>query len=138
MWCQYTLRVPGESDPTPRLAALYHLVCDRQLSPDAPPPGEPDEAFITAQLERVSADRFLAVEAFLSSQTDVAASQVDALALRLLLEDYVIAVDRLRAVAQVTGRALDRVGSAIKQSQRAQQRMTAEVANTTSAPAQPQ
>jgi hypothetical protein len=125
---QYTPWVPSGNDLDTGVTALHRLLCERQPPPEGLPAGEPEEALVNAHLERVSADRFKAMEAFLAEREAAAPgtiAPIDALALRLLLDDYIIAVDRLRSVTQVTRRALDHVGVAVRQSQRAQQRLRA-------------
>jgi hypothetical protein len=114
------------SDPgsaSDRFAALLRLREERAAPLPPVQPGEVDAAFVARQMDEISGPAFAAMVAFLTGASEPGSSdQIDRLAMRLLLDDYAAGVARLRAVAQLTSRTLDRVSSTVSDGKKLQAR----------------
>lgn len=98
-------------DASQRLRRLEQILEGPRTS--AVSPGEPREAS-TTRLERASIERIRRITAELQDRGDSTSDDIDALAARLLLNDYAAAVAHLRAAARDAARSIDAAEDPIK------------------------
>jgi hypothetical protein len=106
-----------------RFAALLRIRQERAMPLPPVQPGDVDATFVARQMDEISGPAFAAMGALLTGPSEQGSpDQIDRLAMRLLLDDYSAAVARLRAVAQLTSRTLDRVHSTVSDGKKLQAR----------------
>jgi hypothetical protein len=96
----------AESDVFQRLRRLVHILEPPHAAPDPAAAAERDAA---RRLEQLPLDRIRRITAELASRPDGASDEGDALAMRLLLNDYIAAVAQLRAVTRDAADRIDAV-----------------------------
>jgi hypothetical protein len=99
----------SQRDARDRLLALGRILSGE---PGSPSPGAD---IVSLHLSAVAADRIRELSAAL--ETAHAGDEVDALAMRLLLNDYAAAVGHLRAVARAAAHRIDEAALPVREAQ---------------------
>jgi len=93
------------SQPPPRLTRLLQILTQSPSISTDKASESPDAADV--HLASVPLDRIGQITAELQDRAGTETDEIDALAMRLLLNDYVIAVAHLRAVARLAAQRVD-------------------------------
>ena len=107
-------------DPTQRLIELERILA---LSRPATASGHEQAGSVTSHhLAEVPADRIRQLTSALQCGLDDTVDEIDAVAMRLLLNDFRIGVSHLRAITQTAGAQIDDAADLIREGERFEQR----------------
>jgi hypothetical protein len=102
-------------DPTQRLIELERILAQSRLVTAS---GHEQAGSVTSHLAGVPVDRIRQLTSALQRGLDDTVDEIDAVAMRLLLNDFRIAVPHLRAIAQTAGARMDDAADLIREGQR--------------------
>lgn len=124
---EYTTRyqVSSSSDTAPRLARLEQILAQTTSV------SRTDVHAADVHLSSVPAERIRRLTAELADESARHPDEVDALIIRLLLNEYVTAVGHLRAVARMAAARVDGAGLPMREARRALHRHTKSVEGST-------
>lgn len=106
-------------DPSVRLRQLEEILA--QARPASHVDGQ-ETNLVALNLSRVPMERIRQMTGLLEQRLNDEIDAVDAVALRVLVNDFTAAVGQLRAVTRLTGEQLAGIAGAIKEAQRLVQR----------------
>jgi hypothetical protein len=112
--------MPDAHDPSDRLARLERILAQR---PAAETSNEPVTDAVQLNMRSLPTDRIRQLTSELQRRSHVESDTIDALEMRLLLNDYSTAVAHLRAIARITASRLATVAEPIRRAGRWVERM---------------
>ncbi len=102
-------------DPSSRLIELERILAESRI---AVPSGDHEAGSVAAHLAAVPVERLRKMTSSLRAGLNDGLDDVDALTMRLLLNDYALGVAHLRAIAKTAAARMDEAADLIREGQR--------------------